>query len=351
VTIPDPATGITGTEETMPASTYSPGESVTALLRRTGKVLGVAVIEGSSIAWSRAAGGPPDQLFQAGSISKPVTALAALELAALGRADLDGDVNQQLTTWQLPGSPGVCLRELLGHTAGTGVPFFPGYRQGADVPALRQVLDGVAPSVTPAVRADPARRGGFCYSGGGYAVIQQLITDITGLPFADAARALVLEPLGMTRSTFEQPVPPDRGSAARPDWHIYPEAAAAGLWTTPGDLARYACALQAALAGRPSPIRPEVAAQLLTPHARLPAKGEWNLLPILGVRPPDSCGLGMFLHGDDRFSHIGGAASFPFRLLRAISDEQGWTGFRQPALKRLHGLPGIRNLTQPSRNS
>jgi hypothetical protein len=88
------------------------------------------------------------------------------------------------------------------------------------------------------------------------------------------------------------------------------------------------------------------------------------------MRPPDSCGLGMFLHGDDRFSHIGGAASFfsiltastrdgsgavvmtaanpapfPFRLLRAISDEHGWTGFRQPAWKRLHGLPGIRNLT------
>ena len=84
----------------------------------------------------------------------------------------------------------------------------------------------------------------------------------------------------------------------------------------------------------------------------------------------------MFLHGDDRFSHIGGAAlffsvltastrdgtgavvmtaanpaPFPFRLLRAISEEHGWTGFRQPALKRLHGLPGIRNLTQPSRNS
>ncbi len=377
MTIPDPAKGITAPEEIMPASAYSPGESVAALLRRPGKVLGVAVIEGSSIAWSLAAGGPPDQLFQAGSISKPVTALAALELAARGQADLDGDVNQQLTSWQLPGSPVVSLRELLGHTAGTGVPFFPGYRPGAEVPALGQVLDGVTPSVTPAVRADPARRGRFCYSGGGYAVIQQLITDITGLPFADAARALVLEPLGMTRSTFEQPLPPHRRpAAARPDWRIYPESAAAGLWTTPGDLARYACALQAALAGRPSPIRPQVAAQLLTPHARLPAKGEWNLLPILGVRPPDSCGLGMFLHGDDRFSHIGGAASFfsvltastrdgtgavvmtaanpapfPFRLLRAISDEHGWTGFRQPALKRLHGLPGIRNLTQPSRNS
>jgi CubicO group peptidase (beta-lactamase class C family) len=361
----------------MPVSAHSPGESVTALLRRSRKVLSVAVIEESSIVWSRATGGAPDQLFQAGSISKPVTALAALELAARGQADLDGDVNQQLTSWQLPGPSGVSLRHLLGHTAGTGVPFLPGYRQGAGVPALGQVLNGTPPSATPAVRADPARVGEFRYSGGGYAVIQQLITDVTGLPFADAARALVLDPLGMTRSTFENPLPTHlRPSAARPDWHIYPECAAAGLWTTAGDLARYACALQTALAGRPSPIRPEVAAQLLTPHARLPAKGEWNFLPILGLRPPDFCGLGMFLHGDDRFSHIGGAASFfsiltastqdgtgavvmtganptpfPFRLLRAISDEHGWTGFRQPAWKRLDGLPGIRRVTHPARNS
>jgi len=360
----------------MAPSTCSPGESVAALLRRSRAVLGVAVIEQSGIAWSRAAGGLPDRLFQAGSISKPVTALAALELAARGQADLDGNVNQQLTSWQLPGSPGVTLRQLLGHTAGTGVPFFPGYRHGADVPALGQVLDGIPPSATPAVRADPARRGSFCYSGGGYAVIQQLITDITGLPFADAARSLVLDPLGMTCSTFDQPLPSHlQPAAARHDWHIYPEAAAAGLWTTPRDLARYASALQAALVGRPSPIRPQVAAQMLTSHARLPVKGQWNLLPLLGVRPPDTCGLGMFLHGDDRFSHIGGAASFlsvltasttdgtgavvmtaanpalfPFRLLRAISDEHGWTGFRQPTRKRLDGLPGIRNRTQPARN-
>ena len=350
---------------------------MTALLRRHGKVLGVAVIEQSGISWVRATGGEPDRLLQAGSISKPLTALAALELVARGQADLDGDVNEQLTSWQLPGPSGVSLRHLLGHTAGTGVPFFPGYRKGADVPTMSQVLNGTPPSATPAVRADPARVGTFRYSGGGYAVIQQLITDVTGRPFADAACALVLEPLGMTRSTFENPLPAHLWpAAARSDWHIYPECAAAGLWTTPGDLARYACALQAALAGRPSPVRPEVAEQLLTPHARLPAKGEWNLLPLLGIRPPDSCGLGIFLHGADRFSHIGGAASFfsiltastkdgtgavvmtaanpapfPFRLLRAISDEHGWNGFRQPASKRLHGLPGVRKLTRPAPNS
>jgi CubicO group peptidase (beta-lactamase class C family) len=351
--------------------TYSPGKSVTALLHRSRGTCGVAVIEESGIAWSHVGGGPPELMFQAGSISKPVTALAALELAACGKADLDGDVNDQLTSWRVPGPSSISLRQLLGHTAGMGVPFFPGYPQGADVPTLHQVLDGIPPSATRAVRADPAKHAKFCYSGGGYAVIQQLIADITRQTFSDAARSLVLEPLGMTHSTFEQPLPPGlRPAAARNDWHVYPEAAAAGLWTTPADLAQFVCALQAALARRDSPVRPQAATQMLTPHVPLPARGEWNLLPILGMRPPDSCGLGMFLHGRDRFSHIGGAASFfsvltasasdgtgavvmtaanpgpfPFRLLMAISGEHGWTVFRQPWWKRLHGLPGIRHLT------
>ncbi|MGH3301656.1 MAG: serine hydrolase domain-containing protein [Streptosporangiaceae bacterium] len=358
----------------MPAETGAPGAMVRALLPRYRKVLGVAVIEDAEISWSRVVGAPADRMFEAGSISKPVTALAALLLVAHGRADLDEDVNSQLTSWQLPGPCRVSLRQLLGHTAGTGVPFFPGYPQDAPLPTLVQVLDGAAPAITPTVRASAGRHGAFRYSGGGYAIIQQLISDVTGLPFADAARSLVIEPLEMTRSTFEQPLPPQLASAAaRPDWHSYPEAGAAGLWTTPADLARYVCALQAAQAGRTSAIPAAVAAQLLAPHARLPVRGEWNVLPLLGVRPPDACGLGMFLHGDDRFSHIGGAASFfsvltasaadgtgaivmtasnpapfPFRLLRAISAEHGWTGFRQPARKRLAGLPGLRRLTHRS---
>jgi CubicO group peptidase (beta-lactamase class C family) len=344
-----------------------PGDAVSRLLRRSRHPLGVAVIEDFGIAWCQAAGGPPDLLFQAGSVSKPVTALAALELAARGDVELDRPVNDRLTSWRLPAAGPVSLRDLLGHTAGLGVRFYPGYAQAADTPTLRQSLDGVPPSVTRAVRADPAARGTFRYSGGAYAVVQQLITEVTGMPFAQAADALVLAPLGMTQSTFEQPLPDGRRpAAARAGWHVYPEAAAAGLWTTPRDLARYVGALQAASAGRDSPVRARTAAQLLTRHARLPAKGEWTVLPLLGMQPPDSCGLGMFLHGAERFSHIGGAASFfcvvtasardgsgavvmmaanarpyPFRLLRAISREQGWTGFRQSGWRRLQGVPGI----------
>jgi CubicO group peptidase (beta-lactamase class C family) len=337
--------------------------------RHRAKVFGVAVVDRYDIAWSRVIGGPPDRLFQAGSISKPVTALAALELAARGLADLDADVNDLLTSWRLPGPGPITLRKLLGHTSGLGVPYFPGYARGGDVPTLGQVLDGVPPAVTKPVRSDPARHDTFRYSGGGYAVVQQLIADITGQSFARAARCLVLEPLGMTASTFEQPLPAELcPAAAREDWHVYPESAAAGLWTTPADLARFVCALQAP----PTPPTPgrEAVTWMLTPRTTLPAKGEWNLLQLLGLRPPDSFGLGMFLHGTDRFSHVGGASGFfaaltgstqdgsgavvmtawnaspfPFRLLRAIGAEQGWTGFRQDGWRRLRGLPVLRNLT------
>jgi len=344
--------------------------SLGALLGRARKPVGVALIVDGEVAWSHVAGAAAGARFQAGSISKSLAACTALELAHRQGIDLDADVSELLRSWQLPESPAVTLRQLLGHTAGVNVPFFPGYRQGSQIPSLRQVLQGEPPARTPPVRADRARSGRFCYSGGGYVVVQQLIADVSGTSFAEAARTLVLEPLGMSSSTFDEPLPDAlHSSAARSDWHIYPEAAAAGLWTTPHDLARFACTLQAAALGRPSPLHTGTASNMLTRHAALPAKGEWNLLPLLGVRPPDAGGLGMFLHGSDRFSCAGSAQSFfamftgsladgtggvvmvaanastyPFRVLRAVSGQYAWSNFSLPWWRRPVGLPGLRRL-------
>jgi CubicO group peptidase (beta-lactamase class C family) len=313
--------------------------------------IGVAVVDGYELAG--VGGTHPDTLFQAGSIAKAVTALVALELVAAGRLDLDADVNHTLRRWRLPGPQAVTLREILGHTAGIGVRFLPGYAQGAPVPTLIDVLDGVPPAITPAVRVD---HSGFTYSGGGYAVLQQLIEDAAGTGFAELAHEAVLGPLGMTRSTFEQPLPPPwRDRAARTDWRIYPEAAAAGLWTTPTDLARFVIGVQRALAGRTVAVHPASPALMLRPHTDLPPEGEWSVLPTLGVRPPDRYGLGFFLEGNDRFSHLGGASGFfsilsastqdgsgavvmtasdpdpiAFAVLLAIGDEYGWSGLRAP---------------------
>lgn len=199
--------------------------------RHAPSALGVAVIRDGAPSWSTTFGGSSDARFQAGSISKSVTAAVALELVARGELHLDGDVDDRLASWRI-GSP-TTLRALLGHTGGVCVPYYPGYDPSAAVPTLLESLQGTPPATTVPVSIDSGQRGSFAYSGGAYAIVQQLVEDVTGVAFADAARDLVLNPVGMEGSTFSQPLPVDwRSCAARGDWHVYPEAGAAGLWTT-----------------------------------------------------------------------------------------------------------------------
>jgi len=281
----------------------------------------VALVDGHEIVRVE---GDLDEPFQAGSISKPVAALTVIRLADSGALALDWDVNDQLSSWQLPGGDGVTPRRLLSHTAGLGVPFCPGYPEGKSVPSLVDELSGVGIE---------GQLGEFRYSGGGYALLQLLVEDVAGSSFADVARELVLEPLGMTRSTFVQ-------SGGR----VYPEQAAAGLWTTAADLGRFVSELQRGVAG---------AEQMKAVQVELPADGEWAVLRTLGIEPPDRFGLGLFLTGDAWFSHLGGAhAHFSgmfgsldgeggavlategeatpafFEALLALADEHGWRHFR-----------------------
>jgi CubicO group peptidase (beta-lactamase class C family) len=233
----------------------------------------VAVIHNGAIEWAQGfgvvqLGGAPvtvETLFQAGSISKPVSAMAALRLVQEGKLSLDSDVNQALTSWKIPPSaaaPGavVTLRELLTHTAGLTVQGFPGYAAGALIPTLVQILNGEKPANTDPIRVEAAPGSHWKYSGGGYTVMQQLLLDVSHQPFPKLLHDAVLAPIGMTRSTYEQPLPMElRSGAATPygadgapvegGFHTYPEMAAAGLWTTPTDLARYAIEIQRSLRG------------------------------------------------------------------------------------------------------
>lgn len=320
------------------------------------------VVEGGEIAWTAAAGGGEETVFQAGSLSKSVTSAVALELAGRGALDLDADAGERLASWRLPpGAHPTTLRDLLGHTAGANLPFYPGYAQGEPVPTLVESLAGSDPARTEAVEIDPAAAGRFRYSGGGFTIVQQLIEDVTGTSFADVARDSVLDPLGMTRSTFCQPPhEPLRASAARADWHLYPECGAAGLWTTPSDLARFVCALLAATTGEGGGLRRETADAMTKPHAAVLLRGQWRLLALLGLDPPQSAGLGLFVRGP-RFLNLGGAArSFSaltgssddgsgavvmtagcrsplaLRILFEIADAAGWTGLRRS--RRASGL-------------
>ncbi len=289
--------------------------------------LAVAVVEGFEVARVENDGLAPNALLQAGSVSKAVAALAALRLVEQGLLSLDGDVNDHLTSWRLPADEPVTLRQLLSHTAGATVEFFPGYAPGAPIPSLLDVLEGRPPANTDAVRIEPEARGRHRYSGGAYVVVQALIADTTGLPFATAAAELVLYPLGMGDSTFEQPLPDPLQARAAAPGNVYPEAAAAGLWTTPRDLALFGCALQLAVAGRPSPVARETAALMLLPHAELPPREDYEQIRGLGLTPPDHMGLGLFLvvEGGEtvRFGHIGTTNTFVAALDFSATDGTG----------------------------
>jgi CubicO group peptidase (beta-lactamase class C family) len=300
-----------------------------------------ALIDGGGLVHEGAAGRPAagseaqvgsGTLFQACSISKPVAVLAMLRLVERGVLELDEDVNARLTSWRvrpLAGwQPRVTLRQLASHSAGLTTSGFPGYPEGHALPTTVEILDGTGPANTFAVRVDTVPGVQFRYSGGGTMVLQQLLEDVTGTPFPELAHELVLGPLEMRESAYAQPLPPaiharaatahdDAGRPVEGRWHTYPELAAAGLWTTAGDLARFAIGVQRAVAGRDGAIvSPALAREALTPQLEA-AQRIGDLTDI---------GLGLFLGGGGasaRFGHSGGNEGFRCHLLAYRDTGQG----------------------------
>lgn len=220
--------------------------------------LSLAVVEEGKVAFSESYGDArkgepvtPVTRFQAASLSKPVTAVAVMRLAEQGILDLDVDIRVYLKSWSLPegawddDNP-VTIRQILSHTAGLTVHGFAGYAPPEPIPAVADILNGVAPANSAAIIVDLTPGTEWRYSGGGYTVLQVLMEDVTGEPFPVLMKRLVLEPFEMTHSTFDQPQDQtahafaaqahDCDGMLRPT-HSYPELAAAGLWTTPADLA------------------------------------------------------------------------------------------------------------------
>ena len=206
-----------------------------------------------------------DTVFQAGSISKPAFATVLMKYRQDNPLDLDTDVNNLLTSWQLPEHEWaeqevVSLRRLLSHTAGTTVHGFPGYAAGEPVPTLQQVLDGVEPANTSAVVVDLQPGTQMRYSGGGTTVAQLALQDVTNEPLPTMAQRLLFKPLGMTRSSFKQPISPklsnnmatpynEDGSPVEGGAHTYATLAAAGMWSTPSDMLKMASGVRSAYLG------------------------------------------------------------------------------------------------------
>ena len=252
----------------------------------------VAVIKDFKIDWAKGYGVADvesgmrvdaDTMFQAASISKPVAAMAAVRAAQDGRFGLDQDINAILTSWKLPdseftrGHP-VTPRALMSHTSGLGDGFgFPGYHPSAPRPSLVEILNGSKPSNVGAVLMERPPFTAEKYSGGGVTLMQMAMIDALGRPYPEIMQSLVLGPIGMTNSAYEQPLSAahdlhaarahsGRGLAMDTKWHVYPELAAAGLWTTPTDLAKFAIEVQQTALGRSTRVLTRASVlEMLTP--------------------------------------------------------------------------------------
>ena len=294
--------------------------------------LSIAVIKDFKIEWARAYGlkdiesNEPvltDTLFQAGSISKSVAAMVAMKKVEEGKISLDENINNKLVSWKLPDNDftakkKVTLRNLLSHTSGTTVHGFPGYAVTETVPTLQQVLDGSAPANTAPVRVDFEPGTRFRYSGGGTTIAQLAIMDVEKKPYPEIAKETVLAPLNMTNSTYSQPLPADwrkkaatgyrsSGEEVEGKIHVYPEMAAAGLWTTPTDLAKFGIEVQLSLAGKSNKVLKKDSVDIMTKSFM------------------DDAGLGFFIekHGNALYFGHGGADE-GFRAELLVSRDKGY---------------------------
>jgi CubicO group peptidase (beta-lactamase class C family) len=254
------------------------------------KGLSIAVVHNYQIEWARGYGfadvsenRPVNEmtLFQAASISKSLNSLGVLKLVQENRLDLNSDINKYLVTWKFPydeksNNKLITLTNLLSHTAGLTMSGFPGYARGETLPTLPQILDGQKPANTVAVRSSTEPGKSYIYSGGGTTISQLIIMDVTHQPYEVFMQKNVLDPLGMTSSSFIQP-PPEKnksilatgykadGKEVTGKYHIYPEQAAAGLWTNPSDLSKYLIETQLSWQGKSSKvITPELSRLRLT---------------------------------------------------------------------------------------
>ena len=294
----------------------------------------IAVINNANIEWTCGYGVletngnkqvSPETLFQAASISKPVSAMMVLRLVEQGELDLDSDVNKFLSSWQIPENEHteknkVTLRGILSHTAGLTVHGFQGYGVDADVPSLLQILNGELPANSSPIRVDVAPGSMVRYSGGGYTVIQQILENISDKTFDELLQTEILDKLNMHSSTFEQPLPIQlREKAAtghfgtdipiKGKWHTYPEKAAAGLWTTPTDLANFAIEIMKSCENQSNKIlSASMANSMITP-----------------VKEAYGLGLRIKKLGNNiiRFSHGGGNEGFRCYVAAYKGNKQG----------------------------
>jgi CubicO group peptidase (beta-lactamase class C family) len=267
------------------------GNVAFALLERGGVVATHFVSKGNPV--------DGDSRFQVASMSKWITAWGVMKLVESGKLDLDKPVALYLKRWRLPaskfGNNGVTVRRLLSHTAGlTDGLGYGGFKPGEPIQPLEASLTHAAdasPGNDGKVRVGIEPGTEFKYSGGGYTLLQLLIEEVSGQSFDAYMKANVLEPLGMTRSTFviEEADALDvaeffdeRGGPAT--HYKFTALAAASLYTTTNDMTRFLQAHLAGPSGEPpgrSVLQPKTLLEMRRPHASQFGADIWGLGTIL----------------------------------------------------------------------
>ena len=302
-----------------------------------------------------------DTVFAGASISKPLTAVLALQLVDQGKVELDAPINRYLTRWRLPENDftrevPVTLRHLLSHRAGTTVHGFGAYPRDQAAPSLLDVLQGTAPSPTPAVVVDKRPGQSVRYSGGGTQIVQLLLEEISGLPFAELAEARIFAPLAMTRSTFQQPLPERLqplsaighhadGRPVEGRFTFTPQLAAGGVYTTGPDYARFMIECRNAWLGKANILLSQpLALEMMTSQGG----GQFGLGWEVFGRGPDSrfghggsnegyqcnttCNLEAGWGGVVLTNSLSGLILY-YELLNGLAGAYGWTGYMRPPRK------------------
>lgn len=295
--------------------------------------ISLAVINNGKLEWARGFGYKniekketvtQNTLFQAASISKPVAALAFMKLMENNEIDIDTNISNYLKSWQVPSNngwiPNISLRQILSHTAGFTVHGFPGYSRTEEIPTTVQILNGEYPANNDPIKVNILPGTRLRYSGGGITIAQLILEDKFNEPFYKIMDSLVLKPLELENSTYQQPVPKTKNNLLATGYlsdyqpingenHIYPEMAAAGLWTSPAELSIIVTEIQKAAEDKSDFISSETINEMLTPQ-----------------KIDSEVGIGFFLSGERdslMFQHNGGNYGFNSRLVGYVHQGKG----------------------------
>lgn len=309
----------------------------------------VSIVHGGEPVWSKGYGladshrGVPvtaDTVFQVGSLSKPVTAWGVMRLVEAGKLALDAPAEQYLSRWHLPPSgyehKQVTIQRILSHSAGLSVHGYGGVAPGRPLPPLVDSLSGRhAHQSAVRVVAQPGK--GFSYSGGGYTLLQLIVEELAAERFADYMQQTVLDPLGMSMSSFRLTSGLHESTARGYDSeerplanYLFTEEAAAGLYSTAKDMAAFVSAGMAGHSGEPAG-RGVISAgsleTMFTPMVAMP------LFPIWGLRGDVGYGLGYMVEklpgGPVAVGHQGG--------------NRGWRAYFIQIPEKLAGLAVLTN--------